>query len=496
MLPIYHPRMARDDETGLDGLFSNLLQVAGTAAGAWVGAPGLGKAAAKFVGDNAEGIAGGLGKKKKKKKQKPGRAAVARARRTPAAVAAARALPHALKARNQVAQHVSSLIGRSGVTYDALARAAGLDPRKARRARVHGADLVKRIGLPGVAKLVRAPSTAALAQAVGVPATVAKATGLVADKAKRVKRFGRHPVRGAMQVIVNVGRARAPRRAFRGDVVLSDEPGLGGLLDNVVNRAKRAAGQAAGRAVRTVGKRATKALPRILPRRAIGLLGRAPSSAIQSLSTAAENLVAPSVPSQPPGGESVAAAAQALVAPQAVATSGRPPLDTGPIPGVNTDVEEGGESEEGESERPIYGGEGDDPVPKAPQPPRAAPKGSVPGAVPVRAANWDLAGGRYRLASGDTLQGLGLTYLPDLYYLDAVRAIWAAQPEEFRRQRKMNVIYAGEWLRMPPEAVNKARELTGASGVGGVVRAIPWWGWVAGVGAVGALGVAAVSADR
>ncbi len=87
----------------------------------------------------------------------------------------------------------------------------------------------------------------------------------------------------------------------------------------------------------------------------------------------------------------------------------------------------------------------------------ATTSGVTPGGVPVRAGNWDLDGHRYRLAQGDTLYGLGITYLGSG---NEWRTIWAAQPDSFRWNNNPDKLAAGTWLAMPPRAVENAKALT------------------------------------
>lgn len=60
---------------------------------------------------------------------------------------------------------------------------------------------------------------------------------------------------------------------------------------------------------------------------------------------------------------------------------------------------------------------------------------------------------RYMLVEGDTLAGLATTYLgaPQRW-----KEIWNANPEIIATGRQPNGLYAGELIRMPDEAVNKA----------------------------------------
>jgi hypothetical protein len=80
-----------------------------------------------------------------------------------------------------------------------------------------------------------------------------------------------------------------------------------------------------------------------------------------------------------------------------------------------------------------------------------APAGTIPGAVTVRPANWNLstAPAEYILAAGDTMVGLATTYL---FQGARWRDIWDVQTPSFRAANTPDVIFAGETIRMPNEA--------------------------------------------
>ena len=366
----------------LEGLFSTIGAIAGGAAGTFGGPLGtaVGSAAGGFLGGAADKAMGGGGKKKKKKKKK--KAKLAASMPAPAA-AAAIAAPKLAAARTVVARKVSSIVGKAGLPYEALAQAAGVDPRKARAARIPGSTLIKEIGLPAVARLVGAPSTGALAKQLKLSPKLVKAVGLAQGAKARKKKYGPRTVRGAMQVIIHCGRRR--RRPFRGEVVLGELDELEGL--GAVKRKRPLA--------------RTKRLD-----------------------------------------------------------------ETGPIPGVNADLPDGPPDVDVDID-----------VPHAP-----APKGGNPGPVTVRKENWDFETSRYKLAWGDTLVGLAQTYLPKQNKLDGVRLIWAAQDDNFRMTRKMDKLFAGEFIRMPEEAVKEAKRQTSS---------VPSWVLPAAIG-LGVVGTGAV----
>jgi hypothetical protein len=80
-----------------------------------------------------------------------------------------------------------------------------------------------------------------------------------------------------------------------------------------------------------------------------------------------------------------------------------------------------------------------------------APAGTIPGAVTVRPANWDLSTepAEYILAAGDTMVGLATTYL---FQGARWRDIWDVQTPSFRAANTPDVIFAGDTIRMPNEA--------------------------------------------
>jgi hypothetical protein len=85
--------------------------------------------------------------------------------------------------------------------------------------------------------------------------------------------------------------------------------------------------------------------------------------------------------------------------------------------------------------------------------PGGAPAGT-PGAVPVRELNWDLEAqplALYRLAFGDTLAGLAITYLGNGTRL---MEIWNAQTPEYKSKRSPDKIFVDDVIRMPNEARN------------------------------------------
>lgn len=102
-------------------------------------------------------------------------------------------------------------------------------------------------------------------------------------------------------------------------------------------------------------------------------------------------------------------------------------------------------------------GEDDDDLPADPEDtpsgqdlPGGMPTG-WPGAVPVHADRWDTTTdpATYRVAPGDTLSGLATTYLGEP---QRWREIWDMQTPEYKSKRSPDVIFAGDVLRMPPEA--------------------------------------------
>ncbi|HRC27579.1 MAG TPA: hypothetical protein PKX87_09140, partial [Alphaproteobacteria bacterium] len=116
----------------------------------------------------------------------------------------------------------------------------------------------------------------------------------------------------------------------------------------------------------------------------------------------------------------------------------------------------------------------------------------TPGAVPVRADNWDFPRGEYVLEWGDTLSGLAATYLGGA---GRWNEIWNAQPGTFRAKRNPSKLGAGERIKMPAEAVTNAKTLLGAppgsqvapngqvvDPSGKLISSVPTWVKVAGLG--------------
>ncbi len=318
-------------DSTLDGLFSTIGTVAGGAAGSFLG-PGIGTAVGGMVGGAAGGMLdkqlakgkGGKGKKKPRKRK------VAAAVEQKVAVAKA--------ARVAGSQRVAAVATQSGVSFDKLAKAAGVDPRKAKAAGVTSAALVRRLGVAKVAKLAGGRASQ-LFKAAGISAALARATGLNGSRAGRAVRRKARPISREVRIVIQ--------------------------------------------------QCAADCGPRVINARLSGLDDDDDFGAVDSTTTAG-----------PSGG--------------------------------------------------AYAG------------PNA---GKTPGSVPVRAANWDLGASRYRLASGDTLYGLAITYLGNG---NDWKLIWAAQPDSFRWNNKPDKLAAGTWLQMPPAAVTNARKLIGA-GPGAVV---------------------------
>lgn len=95
-----------------------------------------------------------------------------------------------------------------------------------------------------------------------------------------------------------------------------------------------------------------------------------------------------------------------------------------------------------------------------PDTPTGAPvmPGGWPAAVPIRPANWHPANRDYKLSPGDTLAGLAATYLgsPQRW-----NEIWNEQSDGFRATRKPDQLGAGEWIKMPLQAVATLMAATG-----------------------------------
>lgn len=109
--------------------------------------------------------------------------------------------------------------------------------------------------------------------------------------------------------------------------------------------------------------------------------------------------------------------------------------------------------------------------PNAGAPPPNVPDGPDPGAndrgafgpggpntaVPWREESWDFSGGTYKIASGDTLQGVGLAYLDD-GSLTALRTI-SALNQGTPGWHSLDSVDVGTPIRMPQKAIDRARRM-------------------------------------
>ena len=93
--------------------------------------------------------------------------------------------------------------------------------------------------------------------------------------------------------------------------------------------------------------------------------------------------------------------------------------------------------------------------------PKKPAAGAPSAAVPSKAA-WSRGDGTYIVQRGDTLFGLGVTYLLSG---NRWREIWNAQPANVRASRDPNRIFEGELFLMPQEAQARARQM-GLFGIG------------------------------